>query len=111
MMAALNTRAVELNHRERMLEDRQQAFVNAAMDMKAFAERIYGPDSELTKINQKLGGIEASGTARDKRYADRFQVIDENQTRFKDSVDERFKQVHSDLTKLSDRVTNLEKAG
>jgi len=118
MMAELSSRAVDLNQREqliedreRLFEDRQQAFLGAAHGMKEFANRIYGPDSELSKINQKLGGIEAAGIARDKRYADRFQDIDDNQTRLKDWAVENFNKVDDRFAKIEHRVANLEKAG
>lgn len=116
MMAELNTRAVDVkqreeavSEREQVLQDQQAAFVNAAGDMKEFVGRIYGPDSELTKINQKLGGIESAGAARDRRYVDRFQAIDENQARLKDSLDHRFKEVGDRVVKLENRVAALEK--
>ncbi len=118
MMAKLSAEAVELKQRERaieeaemMLADRQEAFVEASRDMKEFVNRIYGPDSELTRINARLGGIEAAGIARDKRYADRFQTIDDNQTRFRDSIEERFREVHDRFRVLEGRVGDLEKAG
>jgi c-di-GMP-binding flagellar brake protein YcgR len=120
MMAALSARSVELHQREQVLEhgeqmlaDRQQAFVDAANDMKAFATKIYGPDSELTKINAKLGAIESAGMNRDQRYALRFQAIDENQTRLKDWATDEFQKMGTRFEKLEDRVTVLEskKAG
>jgi uncharacterized protein (DUF3084 family) len=118
MMAELSARAVDLNkrellieNREQLLEDRQQAFLNAAKDMKDFAARLYGPDSELSKINQKLGGIEAAGTNRDARYAERFRVIDENQTRLKDWATEKFGMVDERFEKIELRVSKLEKTG
>lgn len=124
MLAALNTRTVELNQRERSLEgreqavldaarvitEREQAVVNAAKDMKEFASRLYGPDSELTKINQKLGAIESAGANRDQRYAERFRVIDENQTRLKDFVESKFREINDRFTVLEGRVLALEKA-
>jgi hypothetical protein len=119
MMAKLSAEYVEVRQREqavlnseRLLAERQQAFMDAAEDMKNFVNRIYGPDSELTRISQKLGGIEAAGAARDKRYMDRFQAIDENQTRLKDSIDVRFHAVHQEIGLLAHRVSTLEqKAG
>lgn len=118
MMAKLSAEAVEIKQRrqevenaEQILAERQEAFVSAAKDMNGFANRIYGPDSELTKINQRLAGIEASGIARDKRYADRFQAIDDNQTRFRDSIDERFREVRDRFVVLEGRVDKLEKTG
>ncbi len=120
MMAALSARSVELHqreqaieNREQMLEERQLAFVSAANDMKAFAARIYGPDSELTKINSKLGSLEMSGANRDSRYAERFRIIDENQALFRQSIDEKFAEVHTRYAQLENRVTVLEnkKAG
>lgn len=119
MMAELSSRSVDIHLREQaienrevLFEERQQAFVNAVEDMKRFAARLYGPDSELTQINKKLGGIEASGTNRDRRYADRFQAIDDNITRLKDSMNDRFRGVDDRMVKLEDRVGALEqKAG
>lgn len=116
MMAALNARSVDVRQREdavlqreELLRDQQQAFVSAAEDMKAFANRIYGPDSELTKINQKLGGIETAGATRDRRYADRFQAIDENQTRMRDDFETKIRVVSDRVDQLEHRVANLEK--
>lgn len=117
MMAELNTRSVDVRQREdavlqreEVLRDQQQAFVSAAEDMKAFANRIYGPDSELTKINQKLGGIESAGAIRDRRYADRFQTIDENQTRMRDDFESRIRVVSDRVGVLEIKVANLEKS-
>ena len=116
MMAALSARSVDIHHREQVLEsrevlfeERQKAFGHAVEDMKQFASRLYGPDSELSKINQKLGAIEMAGANRDRRYADRFTALDENMTRFKDSVDERFKEAGARFVKIEERVTELER--
>lgn len=107
---ALTLRTMELNDREQMIRDREKAIVDAAADMKAFANRIYGPDSELTKINQKLGGIEAASVTRDARYARQFQEISDNQTRMKDSFVNRFEQVESRVRRLEERTDSLEKS-
>ncbi len=115
MMSKLSAEAVEIKQRkqavevaERVLAERQEAFVRATHDMREFTNRIYGPGSELTQINQKLGGIEASGTARDARYAGQFQLINDNQTRIKDDIDNRFLEVHKRVDELTGRVTKLE---
>ena len=116
MMAELSSRSVDIHRREEILEtrevlfeERRQAFIHAVEDMKRFANRLYGPDSELSQINQKLGAIDMAGTNRDKRYADRFTAIDENQTRFKDSMEDRFKGVDAEIVKIAERVTELER--
>lgn len=118
VMAELNTRASDVKQREdavqqreQVLQDQQQAFMSAVEDLKAFVNRIYGPDSELTKINQKLGGLESAGATRDRRYADRFQAIDENLTRMRDDFSSRIKEVNDRVGKLEVRVERLEKTG
>lgn len=111
MLAALNARTVELNQRERIIEDREQAVINAAKDMRQFAEQLYGPSSELTKINAKLGAIESAGVNRDHRYASQFQAINENQTRLKDFCEGKFREIDKRFMDLEGRVTVLEKAG
>lgn len=118
MMAELNTRSVDVRQREQVvaereqvLKEQQQAFMDAAKDMKEFANRIYGPDSELTKINAKLGALEAAGHNRENRYAERFRVIDENQTRLKDSFESKINAVNERVDKLTERVDRLEKTG
>lgn len=101
--------------RDQKLRDREDALLRAVEDMKQFANRIYGPDSELTKIHQKLGALESAGIARDKRYADRFETIDANQTRIKDDMERRVTkleesklQTEKSLQDLSERVLRLE---
>lgn len=102
MMAKLNEQAVDLKQREQamqnheqMLHEREKAFVDASRDMMDFANRLYGPDSELTKINAKLESIETAGATRDKRYTERFRDVDSNHSSFKDWVKERFQEVEN----------------
>ena len=116
VMAELNTRAIDVRQREdavqqreQVLQDQQQAFMSAVEDLKTFVNRIYGPDSELTKINQRLGGIEAAGATRDRRYAERFEAIDANQTRLRDDFEQKFKLISDRFIRLEGRVENLEK--
>ena len=116
MMAELSSRSVDIHRREEILEsrevlfeERRQAFIHAAEDMKRFANRLYGPESELSQINRKLGAIDMAATNRDKRYAERFALIDENQTRLKDSMEERFKGVDAKIVRIEERVSELER--
>lgn len=109
MMAMLSAQAVDLNQREvliqnheQVIREREQAFVDAARDMMDFANRLYGPDSELTKINQKLEAIESAGQQRDKRYTDRFESIDSSHASLRTWAKDRFQEIE-------DRVAVLER--
>jgi hypothetical protein len=95
-----STRA--LDDREEIVLDREKAITGAAEDMKAFINRIYGPDSELTKISEKLGAIESAAGARDSRYMRQFQDIS-------DRLNERFDLIESRVRQIEERVLGLEK--
>jgi len=112
MSAKLSAEAVEIKHRQQAVEsaelalaERQAAFVQAAEDMKDFANRIYGPDSELTKINQRLDSIESAGLSRDQRHAGRLQVFE---TRLKGSVDRRLGVIHTELQGMRDHLDGID---
>jgi len=64
MQASLSKRSVELHQNEEMFAERQAAFVAAAKDMTDFANRLYGPGSELSQINHKLDSIELANVNR-----------------------------------------------
>ena len=96
MQAELSKGQQELNNKEQIIGDRERSLLNAIDDMREFANRIYGPDSELTKINTKLGSIESASAARE--------------TAIKDSFTRRFEQVETRVRQLEDRVGDLEKS-
>ncbi len=54
MQASLSRRSVELSQREQVHEEQQEAFVKAVKDMNEFTNRIFGPESELAKINSEI---------------------------------------------------------
>lgn len=106
MQAELSKSKQELGYKEQIIGDREQALLSAIDDMKEFASRLYGPDSELTKINQKLSGIESSLAARNTQYDRQFQEIHDNQTR----LIQRCDQVEMRVSKLEERLDFLEKS-
>lgn len=61
LLTRLNEREAELRGREQMLQEQREAFSAALVDMRAFANQIYGPDSELTKINTRLADLPRVG--------------------------------------------------
>ena len=90
MVAQLNERYASmtrwyerLEHREQVLDERENSLRNAMDNMTAFVNQTYGPDSEIAKLNRRL-----------------------------DRADETSRRVDSHATKLSDlegRVTALER--
>ena len=54
MLGRLNEREANLTQREQVVGERENAITKAADDMKQFANQIYGPDSELAKVNLRL---------------------------------------------------------
>jgi peptidoglycan hydrolase CwlO-like protein len=101
----------DLRDREQLIKDREDSVVNTASDLSAFANKIYGPDSELTKILSKLTVAEVAATNREARHARQYEELSENQTRLKDWVvremgnleskfSDRFKRVEERLTEI-----------
>jgi uncharacterized protein (DUF3084 family) len=109
MQSELSSRALDLKHREQNLEDREDAFVKAAKDMTEFANRIYGPTSELTQIHSKLAAMEAAATNRDSRYASQYSEISSNQTRLKDWTEQRFRELDDRVKDAENAIADLQK--
>lgn len=101
-MKLINERNAELASREQVLMDREQAFVNAAADLKTFANSIYGPDSELTKLNARL---EAAETAAVRREADYTKDLSHLKTWTESELRER----DNRMDKFSERLQDLER--
>lgn len=79
-MTLINERTADLRNREQLLLAREESFVNAAADLKEFANRVYGPDSELTKIHAKLASAEMAATNREARNARLYEQLTETQS-------------------------------
>ena len=67
MMAQLNAKSVDLHEKQQMMEDREESFMKAVHDLQEFANRFYGPDSELAQFQSKITRIEErlDGVVRD----------------------------------------------
>jgi len=91
-----------LQDRKEVLDDRETALMSAIKDMKEFANLLYGPDSELTKINAKLDTIERAGAARDDTHSRQLEQISGEHAQLEDWCKEQFRQ-------LSGRVATTER--
>lgn len=66
MMELLNAREARLAERELINADRESAVVQAAADIRSFANQVYGPDSELSQIKGTVIKLEERVTALEK---------------------------------------------
>lgn len=57
LLNRINQREAELSGREQIFKDQMQSFTAAVNDMREFANRLYGPESELSKINKRLAEL------------------------------------------------------
>lgn len=57
LLTKLNEREADLRNQAQVLEEQKQAFGKSLVDMREFANSLYGPDSELTKINLRLADL------------------------------------------------------
>ena len=71
-----------LLEREQVLGDREGALIAAIKDMKDFANQLYGPESELSKINAKLDAIDRAIAKRDTEHSQQIQKISGEQATF-----------------------------
>lgn len=58
MMEHLNTKSVDLNDKQQVMNEREEAFTNAVLDLRSLANKFYGPDSELSQVQSKIYKIE-----------------------------------------------------
>lgn len=96
-----------MQDREEVLGDRETALMSAIKDMKTFANQLYGPESELTKINAKLDAIEAAGTSRDQAHDRQLDQISGAHAQLKDWCKEQFESLSSRVRKTEDAVEEL----
>ncbi len=104
----LDAREAELSSLAVVLGDRGDALLNAVNDMKSFANKLYGPESELTRIHQKLASIEQSNTDRHTEHARQLETFETNQARFRAWVNGKFEEMDGRLTDLNRRLVELE---
>lgn len=104
----LDNREAELSNLAVVLDDRGTALLLAVDDMKAFANKLYGPESELTRIHQKLASIEKSNTDRHTEHTRQLEAFEANQARFREWVNGKLEDVDGRLTDFNRRLTELE---
>jgi len=57
LLGELNARDAEHRSRVRLLEEQRAAFQAAVADLKEYADKLYGPDSEVTALHKALGDL------------------------------------------------------
>lgn len=96
-----------LQDREQILVDRETALMSAIKDMKDFANLLYGPESELTKINTKLDAIESAASTRDSAHESQLTQISGAHERLKDWCREQFESLGKRVGKTENDVAEL----
>lgn len=81
MQATLSSESVSQRQSQQVLDERQAAFLKAAQDMTDFANRLYGPESELSKVNQKLETLESTASTRDNQIEKLVRGIEDRVTK------------------------------
>lgn len=71
---SLSEREERISDREAVLEDKERSLLAAVTDMKEFANKIYGPDSEMEKLRGEVAGrfenVESSVRLLERRVVD-----------------------------------------
>ncbi len=98
-----------LQDREQVLGDRETALMSAIKDMKDFANQLYGPNSELTKINTKLDAIEQAGSKRDDAHSRQIEQISGEHAQLKEWCKEQVDGLHSRVQKTERDVEELQR--
>ena len=106
----LDNREAELSNLATVLDDRGNALLSAVSDMKAFANQLYGPESELTRIHEKLASIEKSNTDRHTDHTRQLEAFEANQSRFREWVNDKFGEIDVRLSDFNQRLLELESA-
>lgn len=74
--SAISVRTLDQQQQAQLLDERYAAFLKAAKDMTDFANRLYGPESELSQVNEKL----AAAASRDNALEKLVSALDERVT-------------------------------
>lgn len=69
-----------------ILGDQQKALIKAVGDLKEYSNAIYGPDSCIAQINQKLDEIQQSQRSDQQRASSKFDMIDSRIAKLEEQV-------------------------
>lgn len=109
LMKRLDERESSLNDRVEVQGEKEIAFVSAVTDMRGYVEKIYGPDSVLSRIEGKIAGLEMASTNRETAIVRRMEQFETNQQGLKTWVQDQVASVNSRLDEYGRRLTDLER--
>lgn len=99
----LEAMEMRLENQATVLSEKQEALVKAVVDLKEFANSLYGPQSAFTQINTKLDSIRTLMDQDRQANEKRFLKLEEAQ----EETDDRMKEFEETLDRFRLRLDQI----